>query len=160
MELYYTTTEAVRAAIGLTINELSDQQLVDLGLEDQLSVELDIVYPAHATAKTAAEAGGATAAQVRTWKVIKLFVQYQGACFVLPGLQNFSAQKFTDGGFEMQRFGKDDIDKTKAEVMGMRDKYKAILAEILDPTNTVTPLTPIMTVTPTFDPVTNVGAAV
>lgn len=158
MILFYTTTEAIRAALGLTVNELSDQQLSDLGLEDQLSVELDSVYPDHEDAKTDGEDPGATALELRTWKVIKLFVQYQGACFVLPGLQNFAAQKFTDGGFEMQRFSKDNISDTKREIEGLRDKYKGILLELIDPTNTVTPLSPIALVTPNFDPVTNDGA--
>lgn len=158
MDQLYTTTEAIRAALGVTDKDVSDSQLTDLNLTDQLSLELDDVYPDHAAAKTAAEDVSPSAAEVRVFKIIKLFCQYQGAVFTLPGYQNLIAQKISDGGFEMQRFVKDDIEKTRAEITGMRDKYKALLAAELDSTDLQTPFTVLAVAVPNYDPVTNEGA--
>lgn len=157
MQILYTTSESVRAALGITEREVSDAQMSALNLDIQVELDLDIVYPDHATAKTDAEGGSATDGQVRIFRLIRMYCQYQGACLMLPGFQNLIPQKLSDGGFEMQRFAKDDLDKTKAEIYGLRDKYKLALELVLD-TDADSP-TPIMaTSTPQFNPVTNDGA--
>lgn len=157
MDVLYTTTEAIRAALGVTVKDVSDSQLTDLNLTDQLSLELDAVYPDHAAAKTAAEDVSPSAAEVRVFKIIKLFCQYQGAVFTLPGYQNLIAQKVSDGGFEMQRFVKDDIEKTKVEILSMRDKYKSLLELELDSTDTQAPYAVLVVAVPNYDPVTDEG---
>lgn len=156
MDIMYTTSNAIRACIGVTDKELSDAQLTDLNLGTQLSLDLDEVYPDHATAKTEGEAGGATALQLKTWNLIKMYSQYQGAAFMLPGLQNLIPQKLADAGFEMQRFTKDNLDKTKAEILGMRDKYRSAIAELLGETP-YEAYSVLVRVTPTYNPVTSDG---
>lgn len=157
MNILHTTSEQVRAALGVTDKEISDQQLTDLNLSIQLEVELGEVYPDHVVAVAAGQAGGATAAEVRTYQIITLYCQYQCAAFVLPAFQNFAYQKISDGGVEYQRFSKDNIEDTRKEILGMRDKYKALLSEELSGAGE-SPLSVMVAVTPSFNPVTNEGA--
>lgn len=157
MNVLHTTTQAIRASLGVTDKDVSDSQLTDLGLVEQLELELEEVYPDHVAAKAAAEDVGATATQIRVFKLVKLFCQYQAAVFALPGFQNLIAQKISDGGFEMQRFMKDDIGKTVSEIQGMRDKYKALLQTVVDSTNVPAPFTVMVVAVPSYDPVTDEG---
>ena len=154
MDILHTTAESIRAALGVTVREISDQQLTDLNLEIQLEVDLDEIYPTHEADYIAGGLGGASDAEIRLKNIIILYCQYQGAAFVLPGIQNFAYQKISDGGTEMQRFSKDNIDKTKEEILGLRDKYRAVLLE----SAVSEPLSVLALITPSFDPVTNEGA--
>ena len=79
--------------------------------------------------------------------------------FLLPGLQNLIVQKVTDGDAEMQRFMKDDLDKTKEQITGMRDYLRATL----NPTEYGTSasiIVPIVAALPDYDPVTNEGSTI
>jgi hypothetical protein len=157
MDILYTTSDSIRAALGVTEREISDGQLTALNTADQISIDLDEVYPDHAAAEIAAAGLTPTDLQLRTFSLIKLYCQYQGAVVVLPGFQNFIPQKLTDGGFEQQRFEKDNIEKTKAEIIGRRDKYKLALEQLIDPTATSLPSVLLRSI-PDYDPVLNTGA--
>lgn len=154
--VFYTTTEAVRAALGVTDKEVEDSQMADLGLEVQLELETDIVYPAHVALKTAIDNLTATAEEIKVWKTLQLFCQYQAAVFMLPGIQNLIPQKLTDGDFEMQRFIKDSLKDTENKIIELRDKYRGLLNST---SFSVTALihNPLMLSTPTYDPVTGEG---
>ncbi len=154
--VFYTTSEAVRAAIGVSIREIPDATLLDLDLETQLELEADLVYPTHVTLKTAIDGLAATSEQIKTWKYLKLFCQYQGAVFMLPGLQLYLAQKITDGDVEMQRFMKDSLAETEDKILGLRDKYRSLLNPTDFPATGF--IAPLIIATPDYDPVTNEGA--
>ena len=154
--VFYTTSEAVRAAIGVSIREIPDATLLDLDLETQLELEADVVYPTHAALKAAIEALTATSDQIKTWKYLKLFCQYQATVFLLPGLQNLLAQKLTDGDVEMQRFMKDSLIETEDKLTALRDKYRSLLNPTDYPTTGF--VNPLIAATPDYDPVTNEGA--
>lgn len=76
---------------------------------------------------------------------------------MLPAIQNFAYQKISDGGFEFQRFAKDNLEETRREITGLRDKYKGLLEEELSGVS-ASAVSPIVTVTPNYNPVTNEGA--
>lgn len=155
----HTTTQQIRAVLGITDREIEDVQMTDLDLETLIEIEVDRVYPTHAAAVAAGDAGGATDAEKKLSKTVKLFCAYQGAVFLLPGLQNLIVQKVTDGDAEMQRFMKDDLDKTKEQITGMRDYLRATL----NPTEYGTSasiIVPIVAALPDYDPVTNEGSTI
>lgn len=153
----YTTTDAIRGAIGVTGKEIEDAQITDLSMADQLEISLETVYPDH-VALAAAQSGSPTSEQVRLFKILKLFCMYEAAVICFTAAQQLLAQKITDGDAEMQRFDKDDLEKTKANIMGMRDKYRAMLAGDTTPVVTMASLAVVTAVTPTYDPVTNAGS--
>ena len=45
----YTGTDAIRAAIGVSDNDIPDKLLVDQRLDLELTVDLDLWVPTHAT---------------------------------------------------------------------------------------------------------------
>lgn len=155
----HTTTQQIRAVLGVTDREIEDVQMTDLDLATLIEIEADRVYADHAAAVTAGEAGGATDAEKKLCKTIKLFCAYQGAVFLLPGLQNLIVQKITDGDAEMQRFAKDDLAKTKDEITGMRDYLRATLNPA-DFGTTASVIAPVVAALPTYDPVTNAGSTI
>lgn len=153
----HTTTEQIRAALGVSQRDIEDASMLDLDLETLILIEMDKVYSDHAAAVAAGAAPSATDAEKKLAKTIKLFCAYQGAVFLLPGLQHLVAQKVSDGDAEMQRFMKDDLEKTKDQITGMRDYLRAQL----NPTTYGTAgalVSPLVSAVPDYDPVTNSGA--
>lgn len=157
--ILYTTTEKIRASLGSSEPEISDLQVTDASVEDQLTIDLEGVYPDHA-ALAAAQAGSPSSEEKRLFIILQLYCQFAGACCLLPQLQLLVAQKITDSDVEMQRFMKDDLQKLKDEIIAKRDQYAALLQAAADiSTAAGTPFIPIGTASPNFDPVTNEGAA-
>ena len=69
----HTTTQQIRAVLGITDREIEDVQMTDLDLETLIEIEVDRVYPTHAAAVAAGDAGGATDAEKKLSKTVKLF---------------------------------------------------------------------------------------
>lgn len=155
MQVLYTTTNAIRAALGLSDKELPDAPIVDLGVEDQLYVRLADTYPTHATLHAAVEAGSATAEQAADYRILKLYVQYEAACCLLPQLQLIVVKKISDGDAEMTRFGPDDLAQLSGWIQGKRDEYLQLINPEFFSQN---PLELFGISAPGYDPVTNEGA--
>lgn len=156
-QVLYTTTDAIRAALGVTAREITDTQVTDLGISDQLLFSLEKVYPAH-VALSQAQGSSPTDAQVRLYKALVLFCQYEGAYIMTDQLQTLIAQKITDGDAEMQRFMKDNLKDTIARILAARNRWANILNAGSDiPVDTS--IVPVMfsTVQPSYDPVANTG---
>lgn len=157
-DVLYTTTEAIRAAIGVTNKEVEDVQITDLNTADQIEISLEGVYPDHVALKAAIDGGTPTAEQTRLYKLLKLYCQYEGAVICLMAGQHLLAQKITDGDAEMQRFNKDNMQDTLNQIMSMRDRYRGLLSVgVVTPTVTMATLPILTAVTPAYDPVTNEG---
>lgn len=150
---FYTSYDAIRAALGVTSNEITDAQLSDLNIEDLIMIELDQVYADHAVAKTTAESNYATDAEVKLWQKIKLFCQYQGAVFLLPALQTLVAQRVSDSQVTMERFMPEELEKTENKIIGMRDWLRAQLNT--DYATSALAVSPVISAVPDYDPVTN-----
>lgn len=151
-DVLYTTTDQIRAVMGFTEVNLPDKTLVDHDLATLIEIELDLVYSAHAVAIAAAESTPTTA-ELKLGNRIRLFCAYQGAVFTLPGLQMIAAQKMTDGDAEYQLFEKDNLERTEAKLIAMRD----YLAGVLNPTDygdTAGLYNQISSAVPAYDPVT------
>lgn len=154
VNVMYITSDNIRAALGLSEVELSDVEITNLLIEDQLTVDLSDVYPDHVALKAAIDGGSPTPDETRLFTVLKLWMTYQGAVYLLPELQLIAAQKITDSSTEMQRFVPNNIQDTKDQIIGQRDKYQAILqtaAGIETAANTAYPLMGVSS--PTYDPV-------
>lgn len=153
--ILYTTTDAVRAALGVTVRELDDGQITDLTIVDQLEVELDTVYADHVALKAKIDALTATTEEQAIWKRLKLYVLYEAAVIMLSNIQLWSAQKITDSDVEMQRFMKDNLQDTIDRITALRDKYAALVNPTLFPDGAL--YSHLTTVVPDYDPVTDEG---
>lgn len=125
--LGYVTTENVRAVLGVTEVELPDNSMTDLLVEEQVNVSLLDVYPDHVALNAKIVDLSATAEEIAIWNVLKLYIMYESAVTMLPGLQNLIAQKISDGDTEMQRFLKDDLNATIGRITAQRDRYRGLV---------------------------------
>ncbi len=148
----YTTTDSIRAAIGVTDAEVNDSQILSLGIVDQLILYLDDVYPTYeALASQNAVGQTPTVQQQKDWKKLKLLCQYAAAVIVLQAGQNLLAQTVSEGGTSMARFSVNDIDTTLNRLIGIRDGFVTSLASV-DPVVANLPNL-FAVVSPSFDPV-------
>lgn len=149
----YTTTNSIRAAIGVVAEEVTDDAIVDLMVEDQLLVYLARNVPDHAAIAAAGTAPSPTDAEKAKYRSLRLLAMYAAAVFILQAGQYLLAQTLTDGGTTMSRFSKDDLFTTLARMEAQRDYY---LGTITDPagTGTSVPVPALVTVQPSYDPVT------
>ena len=158
MDVLYTTTDTIRAVLGLTDRELYDKQITDLGVEDLVSIELSGIFPDHDTLKNAVENNSATPEELFLWKVLLQYVKYEAAAFLLPQFQMLVVQKISDGDAENSRFQNNNLQDTIERILTMRDKYRNMLLELLEATIERPVFSVFATVTPGYDPVTNEGA--
>lgn len=151
-----TTTNSIRAAIGVTINEVTDDQIIDLNVEDQLMIYLARVYPEYGTiaAAVAPDASPvATDEQKALWRAVKLLCQYAGAVIVLQSAQYLLFQVVTSAGVTSERAAKDDLETTLNRLEAMRDLYLDQLNVADDQLVNTYIISPILAVRPRYDPV-------
>ncbi len=157
MPILYTTTDHIRAALGVTDREVSDVQITDVNVDLQLSIDLAGVYPDHAALHAAAIGGSPTATQLYLDKVLTLYCQYQAATYLLASLQMLVAHRLSDGDFEMARFEQDSLDSTVQRVSALRDRYRKILTDSSGVTTAGQAFSQLAVSSPGYDPVLNTG---
>lgn len=153
-QLGYTTTDEVRAVLGVSETELEDKMMLDLGIEIQLNIILATVYSGHAALKAKIDDNTATAEEVVIWNKLQMYVRYESACRLLPQWQMVVAKRISDGDFDQTRFGPDDLAQFREEIRGSRDGWLISI----DPEASAASGIPIgifSAVSPDFDPVTN-----
>lgn len=150
-DVLYTSTEKVRAVLGLSSVELEEAYLADINLEDMLLLELEDVYPDH-EALFAAIGGTPTADETRTWRILQLYCTHRAATFLLPQFQMIVDKRRSDGDFQGDRFGA-DLEAFRNHIKAEADRYQ----NLLNPDLTFV-LNPFGAVDPDYDPVTNEGA--
>ena len=155
-DVLYTTTDSIRAAIGVSDVEIGDNRIIDLCVEDQLLIYFDEVVPTHENIQSEGTSPGATAEQKLRWRALRMLTMYAAAVIVLQAAQTLLAQKLDDGGTSMARFAKDDITTLVSNLAGQRDQYLSIVNGESDVTANALP-TPFLAVQPGYDPVTGCG---
>jgi hypothetical protein len=126
----YTTTDNIRAALGVSDVELLDTLIINASIADQIEVKLSEVFPG-AAALAALNAQPPpdpppTDADVLQWKILKLFCMYYGAVCVLTAGQTILFQSITDSQTTNMRFG-DDIADLTDRIQSRVDLYLGLL---------------------------------
>jgi len=106
----YTTTDAIRGAIGLTDNEVTDAMLVDQNLALELENDLLGWIPTHATLYAAGLDSGASAAEKQQAALLILYSQWFCAAQALTVMTLSIPQAIADGKDEMKRFQAMDLE--------------------------------------------------
>jgi hypothetical protein len=115
--LDYTSYDEVRAALGVSVSELSDDTLSLLMYEDALLADLDDIDDQLATTFATVQVEPTpTDAQTRFLRVTRLFATYSLAKALSATLPMFGPKSVEDGKARMERFA---------------DPYKATIASIL-----------------------------
>lgn len=151
--LLYTDSDKIRGALGLTPQDVTDDQICNANIEARLQEDLDGWLPTHATVQTEGRATAATAAQKRAWLQLQLYCQFRAALFFTPILSTLVAQKIADGQMEMQRFSNAKLSEIEEGMRTQADHYQELLSPSLDADGV--PFTAFGVSTPGSDPVTN-----
>jgi hypothetical protein len=149
----YTTTDAVRGAIGLTPSDLPDSVLTGQQLGLELEADLLEWLGTHATLYAAGMASGATATAKLIAAQIQLYAQWYCASSVINQMVLGIPFRISDGKSEMQRFDSVDLEDLAMRVNAKRDTYRNLLAEGQGQT-AVTSASIMQSGIPDYDPVT------
>jgi hypothetical protein len=104
--ILYTTTESIRATIGIDEDDVDDDALLQQNLEYQMQERLDEWLPTHATVYAATAEG---------YRRLTLWCQYFGALRVLEDNQLAIPQKIQANTDQMSRFTV-DFEAMKADL--------------------------------------------
>jgi hypothetical protein len=149
----YTDTDAIRSALGVTDNEVTDAMLVDQRLALELTVDLDGWADGHAAAFAAGSLQGADAAAQLKANYISLYAQWYCAERVITNMKLAIPQMISDGKTEMRRFQMMDMDAVERAASARAAHYKSLLSLALGGT-AETVMSFASRSTPTYDPVT------
>lgn len=156
----YTSYDEVRAALGVSTDELEDATLA-LGMySDSLELELESVnlgVPSLFTTVAALPEADRTDSQGRFYRTAKLFATYAVAKQLLPSLPMFGPKDISDGKATVSRFADSPYRETSKRVEAKYDELFTKLTTAYDSaasttTATVT-LNLLSVVNPATDPV-------
>ena len=155
----YTSYDEIRAALGVSDEELEDATLALAMYEQDLLLDLEEIHDTIPTAYNALS-GALSADQLRFQRCVQVFSTYAVARHLLTGLPLFAPKRVQDGRAEQERVN-DPYADTRVGVQGMYTRLRTKLAaafNTLFPAETATPpVTPIYAVGVglALDPVTN-----
>lgn len=149
--ILYTTTDAIRAAVGVTDTEISDKVLTDQLLETQVQTAVYGWLPTHTTIYSEGTGASATAEQKYKKDLLVHYCLFYGAVRVVEMIMALR-HKVGDGKSEVQRF---DVDwEALLEILkARRDAAQTMLEQIVNPSDGGTNY--FGTASPGYDPVTN-----
>lgn len=104
--ILYTTTEAIRAAVGVTTKEFPDAMLKDQGLEAQMRTDVYGWLPTHAAVYSAGTAASPTAEEEYLKDLLVQYCMFYGAVRVVEMVMAMR-QKVGDGKSQVERFNID-----------------------------------------------------
>jgi hypothetical protein len=150
-----TTYDQVRYAAGVSSQELSDDELLAFGLDDELSLNLYQWLPDGTTAESIFTNRLGTPVQARSFLALAAYSKYWCAhALFITGRLRF-ATKISDSENSMARAEWNDEEKV-ATLLGQCRRYRTMLLESLGETVDETPAFDIAGISaPAYDPVTN-----
>lgn len=158
----YTSYDQVRAVLGVSDDELSDDTLALDVYGAALNISMYELNPQFATTFDSL-VGESTVSPVQQLFLdySKLFCTYAVAQQLCSALPMFALKETGDSKANAGRFAADPYKKTIADIEGRLDAYKNKVIELLNELNpssaTTNPSTPFIMMaksTPTFNPVT------
>lgn len=153
----FTTTEAVRGALGIDATDINDQTILNAQLDVELGLDLGSWLPSWKT--KIAPADPVTDEQDTLAKAITTYCKWWCAAdFVRKYLAH--VQLYGDGKAELRRFTNFDWEQLAANAQSKADYYKAMIKDLdpdIDTTQEIDAYGLISGGIPTHDPVTNEG---
>ena len=156
--LNYTTYDDIRAALGVTDEELEDGVLGLQLYEDSLRFELDDVHPDLAALHTTLESTPVlTSAQERFMAACRGFATYAVARSLTSTLPMFGPKSIEDGKARMERF----TDPYKATIEAVNKSYatwkarlEAAYGTLMSTSRPTVFMSYAVSATPTYNPIT------
>lgn len=123
-----TTTEAVRATIGVDSSEFTDTAFTEHGLVNELEVDLFTWFPLWKTLM--ADATGTDVINMQK-KSVKNYAKYFVAVRAFAGANQRFLQRKSDGEVEEQRYNQRNIADQREELIRLKDVAKAAILELI-----------------------------
>lgn len=149
--ILYTTSNAIRAAVGTTDKEVPDTMLESQLLESQVRTAVYGWLPTHAAIYAAGVAAGATDDQKYQKDLLVQYCLFYGAVRVIEMIMALRS-KISDGKSQVERFDVEWKDLLEVFEQRVEDAQEALLA-IVSPSDGETSYFGLAT--PAYDPVTN-----
>ena len=150
----YSTTDAVRACLGVTDNEMSDTMLLDMGLSIAVLIDLESFLADHSNRWLAAKGASPTADQINIGRNLELYCNWTGAAHAIKAYLAIP-QEISDGKASIKRFSTDSPKRALLEANNMSNRYKTAL-EGLTGTTAYSAASPMGAASPSYDPITGV----
>lgn len=152
----YTTTEAVRACLGIDVSDCSDAVMVDSQLDAELEVDLGGWLPTHSAIHTAGAASDATAEERLNSTLLSLYAQWFCAAELADRFM-LVPQIYSDGKNQMNRYAKVDLERMAGKAKERRARYRSELDEAVNAAPTALSTATVVAISsPDYDPVTGV----
>jgi len=156
--LNYTTYDDIRAALGVTDEELEDDVLGLQLYEDNLRFELDDVHPDLATLHTTLESTPVlTSAQERFMAACRGFATYAVARSLTSTLPMFGPKSIEDGKARMERFAdpyKATIEAVNKSYATWKARLEAAYGTLMSTSKPTVFMSYAVSATPTYNPIT------
>ncbi len=136
----YTTTAAVRAALGVTSNEVPDSFIVDQGMDTALVLKLTEAVPDYTTLTGTA------------LKYLRMYAMWFCAARLARMFLAFP-ESMSDGKAKMDRFSSLDLEEVARNAEATRDSYLSAL--LPEETDLSYGFTTAVAASPSYDPVQN-----
>lgn len=156
----FTSLDDIRAALGVSIDEIEDATISLPLYENNLAVELDeISLTLTADYATVKASSSPSAAETRFLRIMQVFCSYVVARQLTVSLPLFSPKEITDGKASMVRHAQSPYKDTILEVKTQYETYKTRLQDAYELISSVaapvsSPITQILAVSPSYDPIT------
>lgn len=152
----FTTTEAVRAALGIDSVDLDDQRILDAGFDLELRIDLSQWYPNYA----AGLAGSATDEEKLLSDAIKTYSKFFCAAKIAASPLTF-IQLYSDGKAEQRRFTNFNWEDLLGRLLAEAGKYRQVIAGLTDDAAAADTSGPTLLSlsSPSYNPVTNEGGS-
>lgn len=152
-----TTSDAVRAVLGVDVEELEDEVFTSIGVNEELQLDLDGWLPAGADLETIT-ADGSTADrgtdEYTTYQRLAAYSRAFCSHYLLIGQNNWRLTRLTDGTVNEQRsdFSKDE--EMERRLLDLMNKHKQALLDLLEGDSGVVSFGVAGVSSPSYDPVT------
>ena len=124
----FTTHDDIRAALGVSNDELEDStislSIYEFNLKKELRELSPVASSVYATAAALPE-GGRTAEQTQYFESVRLFATYAVAKHLCSALPLFSPKEKSDGKASAARYSTDPYKTTIASVSALYEEYRA-----------------------------------
>jgi hypothetical protein len=149
--ILYTTTDAIRASVGVQVLEFPDTAFTNQDMATQVKVALTRYVPDHAARYAAGIAPGATEAAVQGSDLLKMFCLYWCSIRTVKMILAMR-QKVSDGKQEVQRF-QVRLSELLEALQDQLDEIIEDLSELIEGPTTAGRIIGVSK--PAYDPVTN-----
>jgi len=150
----YTNSSAIRAAVGITTEDIGDDVIADIKMDKILLSSLDDWLPTHAAVYAAGNVSTPTAQALKDLRNLQLYSQFYCASQI-DIMQLAIANTISNGKDLLRRFEGIDFVDLSARLLARADIYRQKLEESVNLETGRTATTLIGSVAPTYDPVTN-----